>query len=698
MNIKKSILFNAKISFLVVVLFSSLIIYRIFILQFKEGNHWDKISENMNLSLLDIKANRGSILSDDGSILATSLPFYKVALDPSIVNNSIFNEKIDSLSFLLSNFFNDRSKESYKSLIKKAKDSGKKYLILNRKRINYEEKEILSKWPIFNEGRLKGGVIFEKIEKRYRPFSKLGYRTIGSVDENYNGTVGLEYSFNNYLIGKDGKALYQKIAGNNWKPVFDGNEVNPENGYDILTTININMQDIAETALLNGLTSNNAEYGCVIIMDVKSGDIKAISNLSRNSKGGYVELYNYAIGSQGSREPGSTFKLASMLALFEDSRLELMDSIDTGNGQYKFYTEIMKDHKEGGYGNITVKDVFEQSSNIGVAKLIEDQFKDSPSKFLNYINKFGLSRDLNFQMIGYGKPFIKNSNDSSWSKVSLPWMAHGYELKVTPLQTLSFYNAIANNGKFVKPLIVKKIINANNIIKEFDTEIFEEKIASNTSIQKVKVLLEGVVERGTAKNINNSYYKIAGKTGTAKKVINGRYVNKYYTSFVGFFPSEKPQYSCIVIIDEPKNYRIYGSDVAAPVFREISDKILLTDHNVFNEFQKSKIVNNNFPLIRSGFRNDLIDISNYFGISNHSNTNDDWVKTKVIDNSISWESNTSAINLMPNVIGMTYKDALYLLEKRGLKVNFSGSGRVKKQSVSPGKNIKNYSTIHLSLR
>ena len=387
-----------------------------------------------------------------------------------------------------------------------------------------------------------------------------------------------------------------------------------------------------------------------------------------------------------------------MLALFEDSRLELMDTIDTGNGQYKFYTENMKDHKEGGYGKITVKDVFEQSSNIGVAKLIEDQFKDSPSKFLNYINKFGLSRDLNFQMIGYGKPFIKNSNDSSWSKVSLPWMAHGYELKVTPLQTLSFYNAIANNGKFVKPLIVKKIIKANNVIKEFDTDIFEEKIASNRSIQKAKLLLEGVVERGTAKNINNSYYKIAGKTGTAKKVINGRYVNKYYTSFVGFFPSEKPQYSCIVIIDEPKNYRIYGSDVAAPVFREISDKILLTDHNVFNEFQKSKIVNNNFPLIRSGFRNDLIDISNYFGISNHSNTNDDWVKTKVIDNSISWESNTSAINLMPNVIGMTYKDALYLLEKRGLKVNFSGSGRVKKQSVSPGKNIKNYSTIHLSLR
>ena len=698
MNIKKSILIKAKISFVVILIFSSLIFYRIIILQFKEGNHWRKISENINLSYLKIKANRGSILSDDGSILATSLPFYKVAFDPSIVDKSLLNNKIDSLSFLLSKFFKDKSKNDYKSLINNAKNSGRRYLRLNKKKINYEEKEILSNWPIFREGRLAGGVIFEKTEQRFRPFSSLGYRTIGSVDEDYNGIVGLEFSFNDYLIGKDGKALYQKMAGNNWKPIYDGNEEEPENGYDIITTININIQDIAETALLRGLVNNNAEYGCVIIMDVETGDIKAISNLSRNSRGNYVELYNYAVGSQGSREPGSTFKLASIMALFEDSDLELDDSVDTGDGEYKFYTEIMKDHQEGGYGKITVRDVFEKSSNIGIAKLIDDHFRNSPKKFLNYINKFGLSKDLNFQMVGYGKPYIKTTSDSSWSKVSLPWMAHGYELKLTPLQTLTFYNSVANNGKLVKPAIVRKIVKANNIMKEFPIEIIEEKIFNNKTIQKAKLLLEGVVEKGTAKNISNSYYKIAGKTGTAKKVFNGKYVNKYYASFVGFFPSEKPQYSCIVVIDEPKNYRIYGSDVAAPVFREISDKILLTDHNVFSVFEKSKLNHKNFPLIKAGFKNDLVDISNFFGISNHVNTEDDWVKTKVIDNSIYWESNESNSNLIPNVKGMTYRDALYLLEKRGLKVKFSGYGRVVSQSIMPGKISKNYSSINLNLK
>jgi len=698
MSIKKSIIFNAKITFIVILFFSFLIIYKIFVLQFQQGNHWKKVSQNINLSYLKIKANRGSILSDDGSILATSLPFYKVAFDPSIIEESVFEEKIDSLSVLLSSFFKDKNQNHYKSTIKKAKYSDKKYLLINKKKINYEQKKILSSWPIFRQGRLKGGVIFEKTGERYRPFSRLGYRTIGSVDDDYNGKVGLEYSFNNYLMGKDGEALYQKIAGNNWKPIYDGNEKNPINGYDILTTLNINIQDIAETALLRGLEKNNADYGCVIVMDVQSGDIKAMSNLSKNSKGDYLELYNYAVGSQGSREPGSTFKLASMMALFEDSSLNLDDSVDTGSGEYKFYTETMKDHKKGGYGKVTVREVFEMSSNIGVAKLVDAHFNKSPKKYLNYIKKFGLSRDLNFQMIGYGKPYIKEANDSSWSKVSLPWMAHGYELKLTPLQTLSFYNAVANSGKFVKPIIVRKILKANKVVKEYPTEILEKQIVSNKTIEIATKLLEGVVEKGTAKNINNSYYKIAGKTGTAKKVLDGKYVDKYYTSFVGFFPSDHPKYSCIVVIDEPKNYRIYGSDVAAPVFKEISDKILLTDHKVFKNFAKSSREENNFPLIKSGYKNDLIDISNYFGISNHENTDDEWVKTKVIDNSIYWESNQSNKNLIPNVKGMTYKDALFVLEDRGLKVNFSGYGRVVSQSVLPGKIANNYSTIYLNLK
>jgi cell division protein FtsI (penicillin-binding protein 3) len=290
---------------------------------------------------------------------------------------------------------------------------------------------------------------------------------------------------------------------------------------------------------------------------------------------------------------------------------------------------------------------------------------------------------------------IKSINDSTWSNVSLPWIAHGYEIMLTPLHTLSFYNAVANDGIYVNPRIVKEIRRANQIIKKIDN-LEKFKISSSNSIKIATKLLEGVVENGTANNINNSYYKIAGKTGTTKKVLNGKYVNKYYTSFVGFFPSENPKYSCIVVIDNPKKYRIYGSDVAAPVFREIADKIFLSDKNYFKEI-KSDELPISFPMIRSGYREDLINISNNLGLSNHSESENDWVKTKVIDNAIFWEGINLNSNLIPNVIGMTLKDAIYLLESRGLEVSFSGRGRVKKQTIPPGKLLKNYKKIKINL-
>jgi cell division protein FtsI (penicillin-binding protein 3) len=695
MNIKKEILVRVRVVFLLITLVCLAITYSIFNLQFNQGDYWTSKSKKNNLQRLKIKASRGNILSDDGSILATSLPFYKVAFDPSVPEKKLFSKKIDSLSYLLSGFFRDKSKESYKRMILSVKENGNRYILLNRRKIDYQEKKIISNWPIFREGRLKGGIIFEKIDERYRPFSKLGYRTIGSVDENNRGTVGIEYSFNSFLNGEDGEALHQKIAGNYWKPIYDGTETSPKNGYDISTTINVNLQDITENALLNGLINNDADYGSVILMDVKTGEIKSISNLSKNKNGNYNEVYNYAIADQGMHEPGSTFKLASILAYLEDSKASIYDSLDTGDGEMKFYSEIMKDHKPGGYGKITIKEIFEKSSNIGIAKLIENQFKSNPDAYLKYLNKFGFNKDFDFQIFGSSIPSIKNTNDSAWSKVSLPWIAHGYELKLTPLHTLSFYNAVANKGNYVNPKIVKEIKRANQTIKRMDNyERFS--IASSKSINTVIKLLEGVVENGTADNIKNSYYKIAGKTGTSKKVLNGRYVNKYYTSFVGFFPSENPKYSCIVVIDNPKKYRIYGSDVAAPVFKEIADKIFLSDINYFKEMTLEKY-DVSFPTIKSGFRNDLINISNTLGISNHSESENEWVKTKVVDNSIFWEGININMNLIPNVIGMTLKDAIYLLESRGLEVSFSGRGRVKKQTVTPGKLLKNYKRIKISL-
>ena len=372
MNIKKEILLRVRFAFVIILLVSTGIIYSIFDLQFNQSERWEKKSENINFKYDIIQASRGNILSDDGSILATSLPFYKVAFDPSIPDDEIFDFGIDSLSYNLSLFFKDRSMNQYKKLIIDARDSGRRYLLLNRNKIGYQEKKKLSSWPIFREGRLKGGVLFEKIDQRYRPFSKLGYRTIGSVDENNRGTVGIEYSFNSYLEGNNGEVLKQKIAGNYWKPIYDGTERQPKNGKDIVTTLNVNLQDISESALLKGLVNNDADNGCVILMEVATGEIKAIANFSKNKSGYYTENYNHAI--QGMHEPGSTFKLASMLAYLEDSDVSIKDSIDTGDGEYKFYSEIMKDHKPGGYGKITIKEVFEKSSNIGIAKLVDEQF------------------------------------------------------------------------------------------------------------------------------------------------------------------------------------------------------------------------------------------------------------------------------------------------------------------------------------
>ena len=693
MNIKKEILFRVKIAFAFILLVSLAITYSIFDLQFREGDFWQSKSENINFKFDKIKASRGNILSDDGSILATSLPFYKVAIDPSIVSQSLLDNNIDSLALLLSSFFKDKSKNQYKKNIVDARKNNRRYLLLNRKKIDYQEKKILSKWPIFREGRLNGGVLFEKKDERFRPFSKLGYRTIGSVDENNRGTVGLEYSFNSYLDGKDGEILTQKLAGNNWMPIYDGSEIQPKNGYDIVTTINVNLQDIAESALLKGLELNDADYGSVILMEVNTGEIKAISNFSKNKSGYYTENYNYAI--QGMHEPGSTFKLASMLAYIEQTNRSVDDSIDTGEGEFRFYSETMKDHKPGGYGKITIKEVFEKSSNIGVAMLIDETFKQKPQNFLSYLKKFGFSDDFDFQIFGSSKPQIKNYSDSTWSKVSLPWIAHGYELMLTPLHTLSFYNAIANGGYYIKPKIVNKIKNANSTIKEFKTPS-PEKIATKNSINTMKLLLEGVVENGTADNIKHSNYKIAGKTGTAKKVLNGKYINRYYTSFAGFFPSEDPKYSCIVVIDNPKKYRIYGSDVAAPVFKEIADKIFISDEKYFPEI-KNEELKFSFPQIRSGFKKDLVYLSNNLALSNHSTNESEWVRTKLVDNSIYWERINLNTRYVPNVVGMTLKDAIFLLESRGLKVSFKGKGRVKYQNIPPGKLTKNFNSININL-
>ena len=358
----------------------------------------------------------------------------------------------------------------------------------------------------------------------------------------------------------------------------------------------------------------------------------------------------------------------------------------------------MRDHKPGGFGALTVKEVFEYSSNIGTAKLITQHFGDNPSRFTDYLKNIGLDKPLGFQMVGEGLPYIKDPSDSTWSGVSLPWISHGYELKMTPLQTLTLYNAVANNGKMIQPLIVKAVKKANKKIEKYTGKVINPKICSDQTLKEVRLMLEGVVERGTASNIRGTRYKIAGKTGTAKKVENGRYTNAYYTSFAGFFPAENPKYSCIVVIDDPKGFQIYGSDVAAPVFKEIADNIYSLEVDMHQELPDNRDqFAGVFPVIRSGKQDELKMISNTLGISNHSDTDAVWVTTDVVNHSVFWKSNETKGDRMPDVRGMTLRDAIYVLENMGLEVKVSGRGRVEQQSLMPGTKILRGTNIKLEL-
>lgn len=695
MNIKKSILVRVRIAFLCVFVFAICVGAKIGHIQFVEGDKWKKMSEEINFDYKKVKATRGNIYSDNGSLLATSLPFYKVAIDPTLAKAEVFKNGIDSLAFLLSRYYKDKPAKGYKEMLKDARATGKQYVVLNRKQINFQTKKEMMKWPIIREGRYKGGVIFEKMDVRYRPFSNLSRRTVGFVNEDGKG-AGLEYSFNTALGGQDGEALFQKIAGSTWKPVFDGNNVKAIDGLDIQTTIDINLQDVAETSLYHAMNQHNADEGTVVVMEVKTGHIKAISNLTSDGNGGFHEELNHAVG--GSIEPGSTFKLVTMIGLLEDTNIELTDSINTGNGEYTFYNKKVRDHEEGGYGRITIKEAFEKSSNIAMAKLMDKHFGTKPSKFLEYVDRLNLSKPLGLQILGEAYPKITRPTDKAWSGITLPWMAYGYGFEISPLHTLTLYNAVANDGKMIKPVFVTSVNEAEQVKTEFETETLDSKICSNKTLNQLKLLLEGVVDHGTAKNLKNSYYRIAGKTGTAQILKDGHYEKKYITSFVGYFPAHAPKYSAIVLIKNPKGIHQYGNSVAGPVFKDIADNIYSRDIDLHLAMEKKKLLEPGvFPTLRAGKQDELTMLSNQLGVSNHSATEEEWIKVAKNGNAVVWKKNAIIRDHVPDVLGMTFRDAIFILEKSGLRVSYEGKGRVAEQSLSPGAKISKGNKIYLKL-
>ena len=664
-------------------------------IQFVEGEKWAKMGERISFDYKEVKATRGNIYSDNGSLLATSLPFYKIAFDATLPKDEVFKAGIDSLSYQLSKFFKDKSKTDYKRMLVDARATNKQYVVLSRHQIDYQDKKTMMSWPIFREGRLRGGAIFEKVDVRYRPFSNLSRRTIGFVNENDKG-AGIEYSFDKQLGGQNGYAYYQKIAGGIWKPVFDANNVKAVDGFDLQTTLDINLQDVAETALEKAMYQHNADDGLVVVMEVKTGEVKAISNLSSDGSGNFTEKFNFAAGMVF--EPGSTFKLVTMIALLEDTNMELSDSIATGNGEATFYNKKIRDHEEEGLGTVTVQQAFEHSSNVAMAKLADKYFGLKPQKFVDYIERLKLSKPLGLQIAGEASPKIKRPGEKGWSGISLPWMAYGYGLEITPLHTLALYNAVANDGRMIKPVFVKTISRADEVEEKFETEELNSKICSSKTLDKLKLLLEGVVQNGTAKNIKGAHYPIAGKTGTAQILDDGHYTKKYITSFVGYFPAQAPKYSAIVLIKNPRGWYQYGSNVAAPVFKEIADNIYARDISLHQAMDKRRVNEHGvFPVIKAGNQEELTMLCNEFGVANHSKSEEEWVRASKNGDAVDWRKNIAGQNIVPDVSGMTFRDAIFLLEKSGLKVFYVGKGRVAEQSLSPGTRISKGSRIFIKL-
>ena len=697
---KKDLMWRMYLVYFLVCLFSLSILAKVGHIQFIEGSELRERAENLTTGYKKIEAVRGNIYAEDGSLLATSIPIYEVRMDVNsdAITDQIFYSSVDSLAYCLSDLFEDRTHMEYRDDLVKARKKGERYHLIQRK-VKYTELKKLKTFPLFRKGRFKGGLIFEQKNKRKKPFEVLAARTIGYDREGIH-PVGLEGAYKDYLQGIQGRRLMKKISGGVWMPISDENEIEPKDGSDIYTTIDINIQDVAENALYKQLKLQEADHGCVVLMEVSTGEIKAIANLKRNENGNYYEGYNYAIGE--STEPGSTFKLAVLITVLEDGYAKLDDLIDTEGGKKRYYDRTMYDTHD--YGKITLKEAFEYSSNIAFAKTVVANYTDNPKHFIDRLKSMGLNEKHGIEIAGEGRPMIKDVDDETWSGITLPWMAHGYEVLQTPLQILTFYNAIANNGKMVKPKFVKNVSERGRVIKEIPTEVIKESICSDETIKQVKVALEGVVENGTAKNLKAAAYKIAGKTGTAQ-IFNEKYGYKYESrashqaSFVGYFPADNPKYSCIVVVNAPSRNVYTGNLVAGPIFKEVADKIYSKSLEIHKELKpQSYSAYSAIPYSKHGYYEDLNDVFNHLKVETKVLTNNpELVRTQTTDSIVKIKPKKLVPNLVPDVIGMGIKDALYLLENRGLKVKFTGVGSVKEQSLKAGTRIRKDAIIQLEL-
>jgi cell division protein FtsI (penicillin-binding protein 3) len=699
------------LAFGLILLFATAVVIQLFRVQFVQGKKWKAMATTLSTRYQTVEAARGNIFAVDMSLLATSVPEYELHMDmfaPGIADDRVFNEKVDSLAMKLAEMYPDKSEKEFSRMLRDARKEGSRYELIRRK-VTHKELTLIRKFPIFGMGKYKGGLIVDEQNRRVLPFRSLAARTIGYKNDNVKNAVGLEGAYAGYINGESGKRLVQRMPGNVWMPVNNGeDEVEPKEGADIISTIDVNFQDVAQDVLRAQLDSTGADHGCVVLMEVATGEIRAIANFTRNKAGKYEEKLNYAISDAA--DPGSTFKLATYMSLFDQHKIDTNSTINAEGGKYKVPKGPTISDVEDYNFVITAKKAFEESSNVAAAKFVYNAYNNNPKEFTDKLYSYHLNERLGLQIPGEGNPVVKNPKSRSWNKYyTLPEMAYGYEMKITPLQMLTLYNAVANNGKMIAPILVKEIRRLGNTVEQFQARVINEKICSDATLGKMRSLLEGVITEGNGKTLfKNSLYTVAGKTGTAQ-IANGRggYGNSeagstvkktYQASFCGYFPAKNPKYSMIVVINHPTKGSYLAAKVAGPVFKKIADRVYACDQRINQAKPVHFVGNTNLPQIKKGNVKALKQVYTKLGVKPLYATNNAAGNGVDTSNGIAFEEASYKSGVVPQVKGMGLSDALYVLGNAGYKVVARGSGMVANQSVTAGSITPKGSKIIIELQ
>jgi len=694
LNIKKDILWRVIVSILMLTGLGVAILWSAVRLQVVEGDHWRSVSDSLHVTHRTIPAVRGSIYSDDGSLLSTSVPIYKVSLDFEVINrlhSDSFEQYTNELAEKLSSTLENRSAEEYKQLLTTGYRKQSRYVTISR-HANFIQTRDIQNLPIFNAGRYKGGVIREERTIRKKPYDGLMFRTIGFINENHKG-AGIEASYDDILTGEDGRMVVRRITSGYYRPIDNNMKLSAKDGKDIFTTVNIHLQDLLHEALAAGIEANDAEHGTAILLDVKTGQIKAIANLNK-TENGVAERYNHALGML--YEPGSTVKIVSALAALEEGHVDTDDSIDVHNGKYKFFEkDSIMDSGHGDHRNLAYQQVVEKSSNVGISLTAYNGFKNKPNNFIEYFDELHLTTALQTGIKGEAEPFILRPNKPGWSGMSVPSISIGYSFNTSPLHMAMLYNAIANIGVMMRPYLIKGIGRFGQIEEAYEPTTLNKTICSESTLASLKQMLEGVVQNGTASKLKNVGFPVAGKTGTSRiSDSKSGYTKQYHSSFVGYFPADQPKYTLIVVISKPSKGRYYGASVALPVFKEIASRIYA---NAVHQkmVDKDTIV---LPEQLTGTYAEVKTLAKRYDLPmEFKSRKNELVSAKPTGDFLGGSAITMSDNTMPELKGMGLTDCLYLLENKGFKVSHRGNGKVVEQFPLPGTKMPLGKTVYLRL-